>query len=78
MAVEMLETMTTAAGDGLICAYLLRGRGGGRGLGWSEICVWRPQQGWLWLHLDRIGSACRRWLHEDSGLDALIRAALLA
>jgi len=47
------------------------------GAGWTEIRSWRPEQGLLW-HLGRIGSASRRWLHEDSGLDALIRAALLA
>jgi zinc transporter len=78
MAVGMLERTTTPAGDGLICAYLLDGGGGGRELGWTEIRSWRPEQGLLWLHLDRTGSASRRWLHEDSGLDALIRDALLA
>ena len=78
MAAKTLEKMTMAAEDGLICAYLLDGRGGGEELGWSEIRSWRLQQGLLWLHLNRIGSESRRWLHEDSGLDPLIRDALLA
>jgi zinc transporter len=66
-----------AAEDGLICAYLLDGRGGGQELGWPEIRAWRPEQGLLWVHLDRIGSGSVRWLHDDSGLDPLMRDALL-
>jgi zinc transporter len=64
--------------DGLICAYLLDGRGGGRALGWTEIARWRPQDGLLWVHLDRAGPGARRWLQGDSGLDPLIAGALLA
>jgi zinc transporter len=72
-----LETRTTPAEDGLICAYLLDSRGGGREIGWPEIRAWRPEQGLLWVHLDRVGSESVRWLHEDSGLDPLMRDALL-
>jgi zinc transporter len=64
--------------DGLICSYLLDGRGGGRALGWAEIARWRPQDGLLWVHLDRAGSAARRWLQQDGGLDPVIAGALLA
>lgn len=74
---KALETATMAAEDGLICAYLLNGRGGGQELGWPEVRAWRPGQGLLWVHLDRIGSGSVRWLHEDSGLDPLMRDALL-
>jgi zinc transporter len=45
--------------------------------GWPAIRAWRPEQGLLWVHLDRIGSATLRWLNEDSGLDPLMRDALL-
>jgi zinc transporter len=64
--------------DGLICAYLLDGLGGGRALGWTEIAGWRAQDGVLWVHLDRAGPAAKRWLQEASGLDPLFAGALLA
>lgn len=66
-----------AAEDGLICAYLLDGEGGGQEVGWPAIRSWRAEQGLLWVHLDRIGGETLRWLHEDSGLDPLMREALL-
>ena len=64
--------------DGLICAYLLDGRGGGRPIGWTEIASWRPQDGLLWVHLDRAGIEARQWLQQDSGLDPVTAGALLA
>ena len=62
---------------GLICAYLLDGRGGGRALAWPEIASWRPEDGLLWVHLDRAGLEAREWLQRDSGLDPVIAGALL-
>ena len=67
-----------AAEDGLVCAFLLDGRGGGREIGWGEIAAWRPEQGLLWVHLDRAGPDAKRWLRQDSGLDPVIARALLA
>ena len=64
--------------DGLICAYLLDGQGGGRTIGWSEIASWQASDGLLWVHLDRAGPEARRWLQERSGLDPVIAGALLA
>ncbi len=64
--------------DGLICAFVLDGRGGGRPLGWAEIRTWRPEDGVLWVHLDRTGADAVRWLESDSGIDAVVRGALLA
>lgn len=66
-----------AAEDGLICAYLVDGRGGGRELGWPEIRQWRPEQGLLWVHLDRTGDESRHWLRTESGLDPVICDGLL-
>lgn len=63
---------------GLVCAYLLDGRGGGEQLSWPSIEAWKPEQGILWLYLDYKGEHAERWLAEDSGLDPLIREALLA
>jgi zinc transporter len=64
--------------DGLISAYVLDGRGGGREVGWAEIDTWQPQAGCLWVHLDRTGTESRRWLTERSGIDPLACEALLA
>ena len=63
--------------DGLICAYLLDGEGGGREVGWPEVEAWRAGQGLIWVHLDRVGARTRRWLAEDSGIDPVVRRTLL-
>jgi zinc transporter len=67
-----------ATEDGLICAFLLDGRGGGREIGWREIAAWRAEQGLLWVHLDRAGPDAGRWLGEEAGLDPVVSRALLA
>ncbi len=63
---------------GLICGYLLDGQGGGEQLSWPSIEAWTPEQGILWLYLDYKGERAERWLAEESGMDPLIREALLA
>lgn len=63
--------------DGLICAVILDGEGGGREVSWPEIDAWGPDQGVLWLHLDRTGSAAKDWLTGRSGIDPVICETLL-
>jgi zinc transporter len=63
---------------GLVCAYVLDGQGGGRPMDWAEIAAWRPDEGVLWVHLDRSKTDSQRWLREASDLDPLIVEALLA
>ncbi len=63
--------------DGLICAFILDGKGGGREIDWPEISVWTPDQGVLWVHLDRTGTKTRRWLAEESRIDPVICQTLL-
>jgi zinc transporter len=63
--------------NGLIHACLLDGNGGGRQFDWPEVRSWTAAQGLLWVHLDRTGSDTQRWLAEDSGIDPIIREALL-
>jgi zinc transporter len=63
---------------GLVCAYFLDGRGGGREIGWPEIETWPAEQQLLWMHLDRAEAEAKRWLRQDSGLDPLIVRTLLA
>jgi zinc transporter len=64
--------------DGLLSACILDGRGGAREVGWPEIDAWRPEQGVLWVHLNRESEDSRRWIEEKSGLGTLIAEALMA
>jgi zinc transporter len=64
-------------GDGLICAYLLDGQGGGHRLDWEGVRAWKPEDGMIWIHLDRTQPGIRRWIEEESGLDRLAAEAML-
>ena len=63
--------------QGLIFACTLNGANNASSLTWDEIHGWSPQQGPLWIHLDRKGSDSQQWLHEKSGVDAIVAEALL-
>lgn len=63
--------------DGLVSAYLLDGSGTGRTIGWTEIRQWTPGRGLIWIHLDYTSPDSRRWLMQDSGLDAVSCEVLL-
>ena len=62
---------------GLICGFILDGKGGGREVSWPEISRWTPDQGVLWLHLDRTGEQAIEWLANESGIDPVICQTLL-
>ena len=62
--------------QGLVSAYILDGKGGGRKVGWEEIDSWKPKQGILWIHLNYVNSDVRDWLYEKSNLAEVICAAL--
>jgi zinc transporter len=62
---------------GLVSAHLLDGRGGGKLLSWNELASWHPEQGTLWVHLNRAVPEARRWVTQDAGLDRLVSEALL-
>lgn len=65
------------APTGLIHAYVLDGRGGGESLDWNGIERWRPDDGVLWINLDYEGAEAQAWLGMRSGLDPVVRDALL-
>lgn len=67
-----------AATEGVLCAYLLDGRGGGREIGWAEIEQWSPDEGMLWIHLDYSHPHSQAWLTDASGVDDLVVTTLLA
>ena len=68
----------SAKGNGLVCAYVLDGRGGGRQLSWEELLDSASPPLPLWLHFDRSEKSARDWIRATSGIDAAGAAALLA
>lgn len=63
--------------DGLVFSYILQG-GSGRQLNWEQVKKWNPARGILWLHLDFKSERVKKWLLEESGIDAVSCEALLA
>ena len=62
---------------GLRFACLLNGRGGCSEVDWQGIASWRPEHGFLWIHLERDVPEAVRWINEESGLEPLVAQALL-
>lgn len=69
--------MSTELGSGLVHAYVLDGKGGARRLDWAGVAAWTAADGVLWLHLDYSRPDVASWLEQESGLDPLVREALL-
>jgi zinc transporter len=63
--------------DGLLHAFVLDGVGGGTPLDWDGVARWKPDDGILWLHLDYGEEDAQRWLGLASGIDPIVREALL-
>lgn len=63
---------------GLLAAFILDGKGGGQALDWDGVGAWTPEQGVLWVHLDRTGTAAQEWVRNSSGIDAATAETLLA
>ena len=72
------RSSTLTDGRGLIFAYILDGRGGGREVGWDAVASPPEGGGPLWAHLDRGADNAERWLTEESGIDPVVCEALLA
>ncbi|MBX9635667.1 MAG: zinc transporter ZntB [Magnetospirillum sp.] len=63
---------------GLRFAALLDRTGGCLDLDWDGIARWRPEDGFLWIHLERDDPHAAAWVREKSGIDPLVALALLA
>ncbi|MEK9754825.1 MAG: zinc transporter ZntB [Rhodospirillaceae bacterium] len=75
----MAETMPADwAVDGLVAAYVLDGKGGGREVDWAGVRAWTPDQGVLWVHLEQNVAQAAHWIQNESGLDPVVSDALLA
>lgn len=77
MSVDSTGLDDPTRAEGLICAYLLDGKGGGRRLDWDGVRAWKPADGVVWIHLDRTAPGARRWIEDESGLDRLAAEAML-
>jgi len=64
--------------DGLICASLFDGKGGGQELDWNGVTAWKPGDGLLWVHLDRTGARARNWIENESAMDPVLIRTILA
>jgi zinc transporter len=74
----LLTAQEAAEADGLICAYLLDGKGNGRELNWDEVRAWTPDQGTLWVHLNRTRRSAEQYIRGGAKLDPAVVEALLA
>jgi zinc transporter len=63
--------------NGLVTAYILDGKGGGRVIGWEEVRQWSPEQGVLWAHFDRTIPQAISYLRDQSNLEPVVVDALL-
>lgn len=63
---------------GLRFALVLDGNGGCRGVDWRGVAAWRPEDGFLWVHLERDTDEAAAWIHGASGIDPLVGEELLA
>lgn len=77
-AEDLLEKPQMNETSGLLLAYVLDGKGGGRQLALDELAGFDPGAGWLWAHFDATHPDARRWLEQDSGLDPFVVSQLLS
>ncbi len=63
--------------DGLLFAYILDGKGGGKQIDWNGIREWKPDDGVLWVHLDRTGERAKDWVAGSIGIDPATSETLL-
>jgi len=73
-----VQDLKTGTQPGLRFAALLDRSGGCTDLDWEGVARWRPEDGFLWIHLERDDPTAAQWLRERSGIDALVSLALLA
>jgi zinc transporter len=74
----MQETTGANTADGLVGAYLRSPQGSWTEVGWPEVRDWKPEQGLLWVHLDREQQSSRDYITRTSGIDTIVQEALLA
>lgn len=76
--VKDLPTLKYGEQPGLRFACVLDGRGGCYDLSWPDVAEWTPDQGVLWIHLERDDEHAQKWIREQAGIDPVIAEGLLA
>ncbi|CAA7624144.1 CorA family divalent cation transporter [Magnetospirillum sp. SS-4] len=64
--------------QGLRFAMLVTPSGRYLDLTWTEVEAWKPEDGFLWVHLERDDPHAQAWVRGQSGIDPLVALALLA
>jgi zinc transporter len=64
--------------EGLVCAYILDGQGGGRRIEWADVNNSGEGDGLLWVHLDFTQPGACEWIQNESGVHKHIVDALIA
>jgi len=72
-----LSASDAGAEPGLRFALVFPKEGPVRELDWAGVEKWRPEDGFLWAHLERDDAATQQWLSGKAGLDPLVVQALL-
>lgn len=80
MEIRVSQKLDLPAGvePGLRFALVLDGHGGCHDLTWQGVNAWRPEDGFLWVHLERDTDEAAAWIHQSSGIDPLVGEELLA
>jgi zinc transporter len=65
------------ASNGLVYAHRIDEKSHTQVLNWTDVDVRQPNRGVLWIHLDAENQTALNWLNQRSGLNPLIREALL-
>lgn len=73
----MSETVVIDETGGLVSAYLRVPDGRWVEVGWQQVNAWTPEQGLLWVHLDREQQTARDYIKGKSGIDTIVQEALL-
>jgi zinc transporter len=76
--VSKSDELKTGEQPGLRFAALLDRKGGCSDLDWDGIAQWKPEDGFLWIHLERDDPTAEFWIKNASGLDPLVSLAMLA
>jgi len=72
-----MEESTAQEANGLVFAFDLDGKGGGRALSWEDLETRPSELTRPWIHLDLTDPRAQGWLRDHSGIDETIVDALL-
>ncbi|QSZ41767.1 zinc transporter ZntB [Sulfurimonas aquatica] len=62
--------------SGLVFAFILDGKGGGKSIDFDGVKKWNPSEGKLWIHLDYTEDDAQEWIKNDSLIDPVIAESL--